>query len=185
MNEPMVEKDLCVVENARIPKDYDQTYNCTMDHLRVLRDRRVIRVRGRDRDWLGLGLTATAGVGLGIFAGMAIRQLLGSVDTDRVRDTVGRLGRSRAAPDAAADGDLERVVNGALGENATTRHLAVRAHAIGDGIVELTGTAPDPEARALAATIARGVAGSAVVVNRILVEGETPRSSRRKPPRAG
>lgn len=156
-----------------------------MDHLRVLRGRRVIRVHGQRRDWVGLGLTAAAGVGLGMFAGLAIGQLLGGVDTERVRDAVGRLGRSTPGPDADTGGSVERAVNGALSENATTRHLAVRAHAIGDGIVELTGTAPDPEARALAATIARGVAGSAVVVNRILVEGETPRSSRRKRPRAG
>ncbi len=175
-----------MLHNARIPKDYDQTYNCTMDHLRVLRGRRVIRVRDEERDWLGLGLAAAAGVGLGVFAGMAIGQLLGGVDAERVRDVVGRrLGRSTAGTDAGTETDVERTVNGALSENATTRHLAVRAHAIGDGIVELTGTAPDPEARALAGTIARGVVGSAVVVNRILVEGETPRSSRRRPSRAG
>jgi osmotically-inducible protein OsmY len=135
---------------------------------------------------MGLTLTAAAGVGLGVFAGMAIGQLLGSVDTERVRRAVGhRLRRSGAGSAAPAEGELERAVNGALSENATTRHLAVRAHALGDGIVELTGTAPDPEARALAGTIARGVAGSGVIVNRILVEGEAPGSRRRKPPRAG
>jgi osmotically-inducible protein OsmY len=43
-------------------------------------------------------------------------------------------------------------------------------HALGDGIVELTGTAPDVITRQLAGDIARDVPGAVVVVNRILVE---------------
>ena len=47
----------------------------------------------------------------------------------------------------------------------------MQATALGDGLVELTGTVPSDLDRQLVAEVARSVAGAEVVVNRILVEG--------------
>lgn len=99
-------------------------------------------------------------------------ELLGDVNPDRVRRVVRRLRRSEAGHVEHDPRVLERAVVAALGENPQTRDLTITARALGDGVVELTGTAPDPEARLLAGKVSRGAPGADVIVNRILVEGE-------------
>ena len=142
-----------------------------MDRVRVLRGRRLVSMEREDGDWLGSTIFAIAGLGIGFVAGMAFGEFFSEVDPGRVTGAVKRWKRGPA--DAAVPpAEIERAVNGALGENPLTRHLDVRARALGEGIVEITGTVPDTDARAHAATVARGVAGSYVVVNRVLVEGD-------------
>jgi len=141
-----------------------------MDRVRVLRGGRLVSIEQEHGDWLGITISAVAGLGIGLVAGMAFGQYFSEVDPGRVTGAVKRLKRRAGEPEVPVE-EIERAVNGALGENPQTRHLDVRARALGDGIVEITGTVPDPDARTHAATVARGVAGTCVVVNRVLVEG--------------
>jgi hypothetical protein len=141
---------------------------------RCHREDTLIRIKNDDNDWLGLAAFAAAGIGLGVIAGVVLGEFLGRVDGDRLRATVRRLRRPvlRVQPE-----DIEAVrreVQGALDENPKTRGLDVSVRALGEGIVELTGAAPDPEARDLAGSVARGVSGTYVVVNRMLVEDGVP-----------
>jgi len=142
-----------------------------MDRVRVLRAGRLVSIEREDSDWLGITISAIAGLGIGMAAGIALGEFFSEVDPERVSGAVRRL-KQRTAEPAAAPEDVERALTSALGENPQTRHLDVHAHALGEGIVEITGTVPDADARAHAATVARGVAGTYVVVNRILVEGD-------------
>ncbi len=154
-----------------------------MDRVRVLRAGRLVDVDQRDTDVLGIAVSALAGVGFGLVAGLATSQFFSELSPRRVSRAVKRIGR-RSSSRAGGPDTLERAVNGALGENPKTRQLDVRARALSDGIVELVGIAPDPDARAVAGIVARGALEDAVVVNRILVEGEdVPR--RPSAPRAG
>jgi osmotically-inducible protein OsmY len=108
-----------------------------------------------------------------VLAGIIAGELMGDVPSARVRSAVRRLRRtSRGRAGAAAERALERAVRDALEENHSTRGLTVGVRALGDGIVELTGSVGDAEARPLASTVARGVAGVDVVVNRLLVDGD-------------
>ncbi len=128
-----------------------------------------IRIRPYQDDWLGVAFSAAVGLGAGLFAGIVAGELFGKVNSERVRGAMGRLKRRPASlPEPHA---VERAVQDALRELATTRHLNVRVHALGDGLVELTGTAPDAASRRVAGDTARTVVGAEVVVNRILVEG--------------
>jgi osmotically-inducible protein OsmY len=103
--------------------------------------------------------------------GLVVGELLGDVDRDRVRRTVRRF---RPMDDEeSTDGDelLEHALLDVFKGNPATRELDLNASALGGGLVELTGTAPDETTRELAAELARGVIGAEVVVNRILVDG--------------
>ena len=142
-----------------------------MDRVRVLRGGRLVSIEQEHSDWLGITISAVAGLGVGLVAGMAFGQYFSEVDPGRVTGAVKRLKRRPGEPEVPVE-EIERAVNGALAENPQTRHLDVRARALGDGIVEITGTVPDADARTHAATVARGVAGACVVVNRVLVEGD-------------
>jgi osmotically-inducible protein OsmY len=145
----------------------------------------MVRIRDEDRDWLGLGLATAAGLGLGLVIGLVAGEFLGDVTSERVKRWIGARPRRRRdeSEERTVQSDVERAVQGALSEHPTTRQLAVRVHALGDGVVELTGQVPDRAARELAGTVARGVSGADVVINRILVEGED--LPERKPSRAG
>lgn len=142
-----------------------------MDRVRVLRGGRLVSIERERSDWLGITISAVAGLGIGLVAGMAFGQYFPEVDPGRVTGAVKRLKRRPGEP-AVPPEEIERAVNGALGENPQTRHLAVRARSLGEGIVEIIGTVPDPDARTHAAIVARGVAGTVVVVNRVLVDGD-------------
>ena len=67
--------------------------------------------------------------------------------------------------------ELAREVTEVLDANPTTRRMGIRAAAIGNGVVELKGTAQDESERELAANLVRNNTSAPVVINRILVEG--------------
>jgi hypothetical protein len=128
-----------------------------------------------------VALATAAGLGLGVLAGLVGGELLGDLGTERVKGAVRRISRSERAVLELDPQDVERAVTSALAEHPKASDLAVGVRALGDGVVELSGTVPDNAARRIAAKIARGVAGAQVVVNRILVEGDdVPR--RHSPP---
>jgi osmotically-inducible protein OsmY len=143
-----------------------------MDKVRVLRGERRLRAERKDADWLGIVASAVAGIGMGVVSGLAFSQWFSEVNPERVSGAVRRLGRRGGRASGPSPEHIERGVNGALAENPKTRHLQVRARALGEGVVELTGASPDRDARLLAATDARGVSGVTVVVNRILADDE-------------
>lgn len=125
--------------------------------------------RQREDDWLGVTLAAALGLGFGLLAGMVSGSFLGNAP-DRLRHAVRRL--RTPAPAVPADGpDLERAIRDAVREAAGARGVVAQIHALGDGLVELTGSAPDPVSRRVAGEAARTVPGADIVVNRILVEG--------------
>lgn len=98
-------------------------------------------------------------------------ELLGTVDAERVRRALGRLRRGESDTAGRDPLDVQREIETVFRRNPTTHQLELTVRALGDGIVELSGTAPDATARQLAADLARGVDGADVIVNRILVEG--------------
>jgi hypothetical protein len=152
-----------------------------MNRVRVLRGGRLLDTERDDGDWIGITLSAIAGAGLGLFAGLAASQFFSEVSPRGVSGAVRSIGRRSSRRPPPPPDALERKVTGALGENPKTRHLDVRARALSDGIIELTGTAPDAGARAAAATVARGAVDHVVIVNRILVAGE---DVLKRPPRS-
>lgn len=120
---------------------------------------------------MGIALSTAAGLGVGLLAGLLANELFGSLDSERMRRVLGRL-RKAPEPGSGLDpADIEEGVTSALQQHATTRPLAIVVRALGEGIVELTGTAPTKETRVLAGQVARRAPGADVVVNRILVEG--------------
>jgi len=143
-----------------------------MNRVRLLRGGRLVDAERDDGDWIGITLSAIVGAGLGLFAGLAASQFFSEVSPKGVGGAVRGIGRRSSKGEPPPPEVLERQVTGALGENPKTRQLDVRARALSEGIVELTGTAPDADARAAAATVARGAVDHAVIVNRILVAGE-------------
>ena len=119
-----------------------------------------------------MALATAAGLGLGVLAGIVGNELLGDLGPDRVKGAVRRLRRSERETLEVDPQDVERAVVAALAEHPKASDLAIGVRALGDGVVELSGTAPDTAVRRIAAKVARGVAGAEVVVNRILVEGD-------------
>lgn len=138
--------------------------------LTRIRTRFRARIKRERDDWLGVAFSATLGLGAGLLAGMVVGELFGNVSPERFKRAVGRL-RSGDAADLDPH-TIERAVQEALRGSSTTRELAIRVHALGQGLVELTGTAPDAAARRSAGDTARTIPGAEVVVNRILVEGD-------------
>ncbi len=121
---------------------------------------------------LGLALTGAFGFGAGLLFGLVAGALLGDVDQDRVKRAVRRFrsGDYEAPEDEEVD-RIEHDLLDALRNNPATRRLNLNVSALGGGLVELTGIAPDETTRERAADLARGVLGADVIVNRILVEG--------------
>jgi len=117
-----------------------------------------------------VALAAVFGLGLGLVCGVVVGELLGEVHRDRVRDAVRRLRRGQTPHDRDAN-LLERNLLSALRSNPTTRGLDLSVRIVDDGLVEVTGVAPDERSRTLAAALLESVRGTEVVVNRILVEG--------------
>lgn len=118
----------------------------------------------------GIALSAALGFGIGFIGGVFLRGFLSGLNTEPVRNAV----RSLRKPEPSDTPDLEeieRAVLDSLDDDPDTRGLSIQVEALGDGIVELTGTTPDPLSRQIAADLARNVPGADIVVNRILVEG--------------
>ncbi len=120
---------------------------------------------------LGLALTGAFGFGAGLLFGLVAGGLLGDVDQDRVKRAVRRFRPTDDDESVEGDERLEHDLLDVLKGNPATRQLDLNVSALGGGLVELTGRAPDETTRELAADLARGVLGTEVVVNRILVEG--------------
>jgi osmotically-inducible protein OsmY len=119
----------------------------------------------------GIALSAALGLGIGVLGGIIVRELLTGVSTEPVKSAVRRLRHEVDIEDDQDPAVVERSVEEALENDPGTQGLNVRVEALGDGIVELTGTVPDALSRQLAGDVARGVTGAQVVVNRVLVEG--------------
>jgi osmotically-inducible protein OsmY len=107
-----------------------------------------------------------------VLAGIVLGELLGDVSSDRLRRAVGRLRRPESAEAPQDANAVELAVRAALAEHPTTKGLPIDVRALGDGVVELSGTAPSAGARQDAWKVARGIPGADAVVNRILVEGD-------------
>jgi hypothetical protein len=149
-----------------------------MGRYSVPREEPLIYVRESKTDWTGVVIATAAGLGAGLMAGLLISDLFGNMDSDRFRQAVGRLRSGTRDPEEVEPRALEHAVEEALKRNPTTGSLAIRARALGEGIVEITGTVPDAEARSLAGDLVRGVDGARVVVNRVLVAGtDVPREA--------
>jgi osmotically-inducible protein OsmY len=122
---------------------------------------------------LGAVLAAIGAFALGTVAGMAMGGALGAVHRGRVRDTLGRLGRGTAPKPT----DIEQAVLAALREDEATSDLDLHVTVADQGLVELTGVAPDATLRRVAGEIARAVPGVEVVVNRIMVRDPGQRTT--------
>jgi len=132
---------------------------------------RVKREEDEQRGVTGIVLSAALGLGLGVLGGMVMRELLSDVSTEPVKNAWSRLRQPETGDEPEDRESVERAVDDALGEDPDAALLEVKAAALGDGIVELTGTVSDALDRQLAGDIARGVSGADIVVNRILVQG--------------
>ena len=121
---------------------------------------------------LGVALVGALGFATGLLVGLVSVGLLGDVDSDRVRRAVRRL-RPYVDEDETEDrqDEVEDSLLSTLESNPATRGLNLEVHALGGGLVEITGVAPDQRTRELAGELARDILGSAIVVNRVLVEG--------------
>ncbi len=126
--------------------------------------------RDNDRGVTGIALSAALGFGIGAIGGMLLRGFLGDLNTEPVKNAVRGI-RGSGAVELEDPENVESAVSNALDQDTDTHPLPVKVEALGDGIIELTGTAPDPLSRQIAADVARGVRGADIVVNRILVEG--------------
>ncbi len=132
------------------------------------------RHHGESDDTVGIALVGAIGFGAGLLVGLVGGSLMGDVDSDRVRGVVRRLRPDEENSQEGPDDEPERTENDLLAmleSNPATRGLNLEVHALGGGLIEITGVAPDQRTRELAGELARGVVGSAVVVNRVLVEG--------------
>lgn len=126
----------------------------------------------QDRDVTGIALSAALGFAVGAIGGLLLRELFAELDTEPVKRAVRRL----ADADEEEVEDLSSVENAVVAaweEDSDVRPLALTVEALGDGIVELTGTAPNQMTRALAGDVARSVPGVDVIVNRIDIETNT------------
>lgn len=130
----------------------------------------MVRLEHQNDDWLGIAVAALGGLAAGLAAGVVIGEMLGDMSPERLKGALGnvRPGRRRVPEDP---GDLRRAVGSALDDHPDLGDLPLDVTAHEDGIVELTGVAPDDLTRELAGEVARDIAGTTVVVNRILVEG--------------
>jgi BON domain len=130
----------------------------------------VVRIERQDDDWLGIAVAAVGGLAAGLAAGVVIGEMLGDMSPGRLKGTLGQLrpGR-RGTPEDP--GEIRRAVESALDDHPDLDDLSLDVTAHEDGIVELTGVAPDDLIRDLAGEVARDVPGTDVVVNRVLVEG--------------
>ncbi len=130
----------------------------------------MVRVERQDQDWLGIAVAAVGGLVAGLAAGVVMGEMLGHMSPGRLKGTLAtiRPGRRRAPKDP---GEVRRAVESALDDHPDLDDLSLDVTAHEDGIVELTGVAPDDLTRELAGEVARDVPGTDVVVNRILVEG--------------
>ncbi len=128
--------------------------------------------RQHTNDGLGVAIAGALGLVAGLVFGLVSGELLGNVDSDRVRRAVNRWrpGDDDEQPDEELD-KIEHDLLATLKSNPVTRGLSLEVRALGGGLVELTGTVPNESSRELAGELARAVPGADLVVNRVLVAG--------------
>ena len=131
---------------------------------------------GEDKNITGIALSAALGFGLGVIGGLLLRELMGNVDTEPVKNAVRRLSNQDGVPDVDL-GAVEDAVIQAWEDDPDLRPLALAVEALGDGIIEITGTASSQMTRQLAGDVARSVPGADVVLNRIHIEGAAPETA--------
>ena len=129
----------------------------------------MVHIERKDRDVTGIALTAALGFGIGLVGGIFLRDFLGGVNTEPVKKAVRRLSGPQAEPRKQLTA-IEDSVVAAWETDPDLRPLPLAVEALGDGIVEVTGTASSGMTRQLAADVARSVQGADVVLNRIHIE---------------
>jgi hypothetical protein len=124
--------------------------------------------RTRESDALGTTLVGIAGLVAGVATGLVLAGLAGSLDKERVRRAMRRL----RGGDPASERDpaeLARDVRAILVRAPEAQGARIQVHAVGPGLLEITGSAPSAAARLALGSLARIQPGVAVVVNRVLV----------------
>jgi osmotically-inducible protein OsmY len=139
----------------------------------------LARIDGEDRNIAGIALSAALGFGLGLAGGLLLREFVG-FNTEPVKKTVKRLSDSYREPKEDFSAVEEAVVQ-AWENDPDLRPLPLAVEALGDGIVEITGTASSQMTRQLASDVARSVQGADVVLNRIHIEGIANEASEPEP----
>ena len=136
----------------------------------------MVYIDGKDRDVTGIALSAAVGFGLGVVGGLFLREFVGGVNTDQLKKAVRRLNESDG--ESKEDlGAIEDAVIQAWEDDPDVRPLPLAVEALGDGIIEITGTASSPVTRQLAGDVARSVQGADVVLNRIHIEEPSSEAS--------
>ena len=128
----------------------------------------MVQIDGEDRNITGIAISAALGFGFGLVGGMLLREFVG-LNTEPVKRAVRRL----SGPYGEPRGDLSAVEDAvvqAWENDPDLRPLPLAVEALGDGIVEITGTASSQMTRQLAADVARSVQGADVVLNRLHIE---------------
>jgi hypothetical protein len=149
----------------------------TGGHLNRYRAR--LQLRRKRESPLGVALATVAGFGTGLLAGVILGGWLGAVHPERVKRILG----GKREPDSIDPTQLEREVLRALRTTSPTRRLNLSARALDGGLVELTGIAPDERTRQAAGEAAARIAGTDLVVNRILVQGRDVPPGHTAPPK--
>ncbi len=135
----------------------------------LLREETLARHQDSAWDKLATIMAGLMGVGIGVVAGFVASEMVGEVNSGRVKRAVRRI---KNLDETATDPmDLEREIIAALEENSATQGMDIVVRTLGDSVAELTGTAPSRSARDLAGKVARSAPGASTVVNRILVRG--------------
>jgi len=132
----------------------------------------LARSEVRETDIAGIALSAALGVGVGLVAGMLYREFIGGFDTEPVKKAVRRLSGPHKKPSLDLVATEDAVIQ-AWEDDPDLRSLPLTVEALGDGIVEITGTATSAMTRQLAADVARSVQGADVVLNRIHIDEST------------
>ena len=129
----------------------------------------MVYIDGKDKDVTGIALSAALGFGLGVIGGLFLREFVGGVNTEPVKKAVRRLNETDGESKQEL-GAIEDAVIQAWEDDPDVRPLPLAVEALGDGIIEITGTAASPMTRQLASDVARSVRGADVVLNRIHIE---------------
>lgn len=118
-------------------------------------------------------LWALAGFALGAVVGWVAGELTGGVTRDRLAGYVG--GRRRGEPDQDSPATPRERVRAALDADPDLRRLELEIIPAGRGAVELHGWVPSRTLRARATRLAATAAGSARLIDSLLVRGEDDR----------
>jgi osmotically-inducible protein OsmY len=135
----------------------------------------LLQIDSEDRNITGIALSAALGFGLGLVGGLLLREFVG-LDTEPVKKAVRRLSGPYREP-KEDESAIEDAVVQAWEDDPDLRPLSLAVEALGDGIVEITGTASSQMTRQLAGDVARSVQGADVVLNRIHIEGTANEAS--------